>query len=160
MHFDAAIFEKHLQIGQHSFANARHCKKFFRLLNQVGHLLRQRFNGLRRIAIGAHAKRVLPVDLQQIGSLVENSGDGFVVHSELSAREKIVTLKKASAAVSWQGPEDTTGAGVEIHTTGSGKPGLRKAVSAQGTFVTLAACGPFCPWTISNSTLSPSCRLL
>src|ERR1700719_1052271 len=35
-----------------------------------------------------------------------------------------------------------------------------KAVSAQGTFVTLAACGPFCPCTISNSTLSPSCRLL
>jgi hypothetical protein len=30
----------------------------------------------------------------------------------------------------------------------------------QGTFVTLAACGPFCPWTISNSTLSPSCKLL
>src|ERR1700674_1056059 len=81
--FDAAIFEKHLQIGQHAFANARHRKKFFRLLDQVGHLLRQCFNGLRRIAIGTHAKRVLPVDLEEIGSLVEKSGDGFVVHSEL-----------------------------------------------------------------------------
>src|SRR6266699_778302 len=26
--------------------------------------------------------------------------------------------------------------------------------------VTLSACGPFCPWTISNSTSSPSWRLL
>src|SRR5579859_1291319 len=26
--------------------------------------------------------------------------------------------------------------------------------------VTPSACGPFCPWTISNSTSSPSCRLL
>src|SRR4051794_16447815 len=26
--------------------------------------------------------------------------------------------------------------------------------------VTFSACGPFCPWTISNSTSSPSCRLL
>ena len=30
----------------------------------------------------------------------------------------------------------------------------------QETLVTLAACGPFCPSTISNSTLSPSCKLL
>ena len=58
-------------------------RSFFGSCNQVGYLLRQRLNGLRRIAIGAHAKRVLPVDLQQIGSLVEKSGDGFVVHSEL-----------------------------------------------------------------------------
>src|SRR5207302_2285644 len=28
------------------------------------------------------------------------------------------------------------------------------------TFETLAACGPFCPSVISNSTLSPSCKLL
>src|ERR1700730_9637815 len=35
-----------------------------------------------------------------------------------------------------------------------------KAVSAQATFVTLAACGPFCPCTISTSTVSPSCKLL
>jgi len=80
--FDAAIFEKHLQIGQHPFANALDFEKLLRLLDQVRNLLRQRFNGGRRVAIGAHAKRVLPVDLQQIGSLVEKSGDSFVVHSE------------------------------------------------------------------------------
>ena len=82
---DAAIFEKHLQIGQHAFANALYFEKFLRLLDQVGHLLRQRFNSLRSVAIRAHSKRVLPVDLQQIGSLVENSGDGFVVHPKLSS---------------------------------------------------------------------------
>ncbi len=31
---------------------------------------------------------------------------------------------------------------------------------AHEILLTLAACGPFSPWTISNSTWSPSCRLL
>ena len=95
MRFDAAILEKHLQIRQHAFADSRHFEKLLRFMNQVGHLLRQRFNGLRGVAIGANAKRVLPVDLQQIGSFVEKSGYGLVVHAKLSIREKIVTLKTA-----------------------------------------------------------------
>jgi hypothetical protein len=75
-------------------------RSLLRLRDQVGHLLRQRFNGLRRVAIGAHAKRVLPVDLQQIGSLVEKSGDGLVVHNfkGFQPAGMIVTLKKAVAA--------------------------------------------------------------
>src|SRR6266566_1891774 len=32
------------------------------------------------------------------------------------------------------------------------------AIESQLTFVTSAACGPFWPWTTSNSTLSPSAR--
>ena len=34
----------------------------------------------------------------------------------------------------------------------------RWSVRGQLILVTSAACGPFCPWTISNSTLSPSAR--
>ena len=30
----------------------------------------------------------------------------------------------------------------------------------QEGLLTFAACGPFCPCVISNSTVSPSCRLL
>ena len=82
--FDAAIFEEHLQIGQHALADALDCEKFFRLRDQVGNLLRQRLDGFGGVAIGAHAKRVLPVDLEQIGSFVEKSGDGFVVHQSVS----------------------------------------------------------------------------
>jgi len=50
-------------------------------------LLRQRFDGLGRVAIRTHAKRILAVDLQQIGSLVKKSGNGFVVHQELSTQD-------------------------------------------------------------------------
>ena len=80
MRFDAAIFKKLQQIGLHALANALDFEQLLRFLNQVGNLLRQRFNGLCGVAIRAHAKRVLPVDLEQIGSFVEKSGDGFVVH--------------------------------------------------------------------------------
>ncbi len=80
MRFNAPIFEKLQQIGLHAPANALYFEKLLRLLNQVGHLLRQRLNGRCGVAIRAHAKRILPVDLQQIGRLVEKSGDGFVVH--------------------------------------------------------------------------------
>jgi len=59
-----------------------------------------------------------------------------------------------------KGPEDTASPGGERTSSLIRKTGLSKATSNQGTLVTLAACGPFCPWTISNSTLSPSCRLL
>jgi hypothetical protein len=37
---------------------------------------------------------------------------------------------------------------------------LEMMTRGQEILLTLAAWGPFCPWTISNSTLSPSCRLL
>ena len=83
-----AVFEKHLQIGEHAFANALDREKFFRLLNQVGYLLRKCFDGFGGVAIGAHAKRVLTVDLEQIGGFVENSGYGLVVHSKASSRIK------------------------------------------------------------------------
>src|ERR1035441_8912510 len=54
--FDAAIFEKHLQIRQHAFADTLDGKNLLRLRDQAGDLLRQRFNGFGGIAIGAHAK--------------------------------------------------------------------------------------------------------
>src|SRR5271155_1569217 len=85
--FDTAIVEKHLQIGQHSFAYTLDCENLLRLVDQVGYLLRQRFNGLCRVAVGANTKRILTVDLQQIGSLVEKSGDSLVVHGWIDSRE-------------------------------------------------------------------------
>ena len=45
-------------------------------------LLRVVLDGLRGIAIRADAERVLPVDLEQVGSFVENVGDGLVVHGQ------------------------------------------------------------------------------
>ena len=77
---DGALLEKMLQIGEHAFANAGHGEKLLGLVDQIGDLLRQRFNGLGGVAIGTNAEGVLAVDFEQVGSFVENSGDGFVVH--------------------------------------------------------------------------------
>jgi hypothetical protein len=49
-----------------------------------------------------------------------------------------------------------------------GQPGLESITTGESDhadcvvccLVTPSACGPFCPWTISNSTSSPSWRLL
>ena len=45
-------------------------------------LLRVIFDGLRGIAVGADAEGVLPIDLEQVGSFIENVGDGLVVHGQ------------------------------------------------------------------------------
>jgi len=60
-------------------------------------------------------------------------------------------------------PEDTPSADAASRGLWPGKEPeckIRLIDFCYETLVTLAACGPFCPWTISNSTLSPSCRLL
>ena len=59
-------------------------------------LLRLVFDGLRRVAIGADAERILSVDLEQVGSLVKNVGDGFVVHwQDKGKRQEAVRARKA-----------------------------------------------------------------
>jgi hypothetical protein len=101
--------------------------------DQVGHLLRQRLNGLRLRCDKSGRETILPVDLQQIGSFVENeaiallSGDGFVVHPNLSrlfasnvVELMIVTLRKArSREVVRVGGH--SGPGVEAHRAWSAK---------------------------------------
>ena len=80
MHLQPAFAENLLHVQKHALADAGHFQKLLRFLDQLRHLLGQGFDGLRRIAIRAHAKRVLPVNLEQIRSFVENGGDGFVIH--------------------------------------------------------------------------------
>jgi hypothetical protein len=43
--------------------------------------LRQRFNRRRRISVRANAERILPVDFEQVGGLIEKRRDGLVVHA-------------------------------------------------------------------------------
>ena len=40
-------------------------------------------DGFGGVAVGADAERILPVDFEQVGGLVENAGDGFVVHGKV-----------------------------------------------------------------------------
>ena len=43
-------------------------------------LMRVAFDGLRGIAIGANAERILPINFEQVGRLVQNVGDRLVIH--------------------------------------------------------------------------------
>ncbi len=74
------FFEDLLQIREHSLANARDREHLLRLTDQVCDLLRKGLDRLSGVAIGTDAKGILPVDFEQIGSLVQDVGDGFVVH--------------------------------------------------------------------------------
>ena len=65
---------------KHSLADAGNRQNFLGFANDVLDLLGKIFDGLRGVAIGADAKRILPVDLEQIGGFVEDRGDGFIVH--------------------------------------------------------------------------------
>ena len=80
MDFDLSLFEQHLEICEHAFADALNCQKFFGFLNQIGYLLRQSFYRFGGVAIGANTEGVLAVDLEQIGGFVEDAGYGFVIH--------------------------------------------------------------------------------
>ena len=62
-----------------SFANARDREHLLRLIDQVRDLLRKSLNRLSGVSIGADAKESA-IDFEQISSLVQDVGDGFVVH--------------------------------------------------------------------------------
>ncbi len=55
---------------------------------QVPHALREAFNGTGRPAVGAHAKLIVPLELEEIGSLVEHRRD-FSVLDRHNLPEKI-----------------------------------------------------------------------
>jgi hypothetical protein len=63
----------------------------------------------------------------------------------------IVTLEKLRADCR-QASEDKVGAVVKAGKAQSVKPVVEEKIYNQEILVTLAACGPFCPCTISNST--------
>ena len=79
---DIAFAKQVLQVREHAFADAGHRQQFFRGFDERGNLLRQRLDGLGRVAIRANAKRILPVDFEQVGSFVKQAGYGFVVHGQ------------------------------------------------------------------------------
>ena len=53
----------------------------FGLADDVRDLLGLSFDGFGGVAVGADAERVSAVDFEQVGSFVENAGDGLVVHA-------------------------------------------------------------------------------
>src|SRR5437016_12641935 len=64
----ATLLEEFLQVVEHAFANTGNLKNLLRVRDQVGDALRQVFDGLRGVPIGANAERILPIDFEQVGS--------------------------------------------------------------------------------------------
>jgi len=155
LHAEAAVLEQLLQIDQHAFADAGDSEHFLGFGDDVFDLLGMIFHSLGCVAVGANAERILTVDFEQVGGFVKNVGDGFVVHGlKLNQDQGGVPASREGGSLERQG----------FHSAGSSdRPsqfGSWSKRSFQALLLTLAACGPFWPSLISNSTVSPSWRLL
>ena len=82
MQGEAAFFHHLLQVEEHALADSGNGQDLFGLADDFRNLLRQSFNRFCGVSIRTNAKRILPVYLEQVGSLIQNSGNGFVVHTE------------------------------------------------------------------------------
>ena len=83
MQGEAPLLGNLLQILQHALADAGNFQQSLGLADEFGDLLGQVFNRLCRVAVRTDAERVLVIDLQQVGSLVQETSDSFVVHEAL-----------------------------------------------------------------------------
>src|ERR1019366_8350054 len=144
-----------LDVGSHTFADARNLQQLLGLVDQPRNLLRQSFDDLGGATIGTNAERVVAVDLHQIGGFVKDVGDGLVVHARYP--REIVTwsnnMRCGSAGQTFSSfPYSRRGMpciGRPARPARSTKnPASRLGFmkSEQGpywTLVTLPACGPF-----------------
>src|SRR5438874_2174598 len=74
--------EHFLKIVQHPFADAGNGEHLLWFTYEVCNLLRQGFYSFGSVAVRTDAKRVLAVDLHQVGGLIENPGNRLVVHEK------------------------------------------------------------------------------
>ena len=77
---EPSFFKDLLHVQQHALADAGNFQHLFRFADDVSDLVGKRFNGLGSGAVGANAKGILTIDFKQVGSLVEDAGDGAIVH--------------------------------------------------------------------------------
>src|SRR5579859_1465222 len=88
LHRELSGMEELLQIVQHALADAWNGEHLLGVGEDVFDLVRVVLNGLRRISVRTDAERILPVNLEQISSLVENVGDGLVIHGQAEGKTK------------------------------------------------------------------------
>ena len=69
-----------MKVHQHSLADTRNGQHFLGLADDVPDLFGVILDGLCGIAVGTNAERILAVDFEEIGGLVKDGSDGFIVH--------------------------------------------------------------------------------
>ena len=80
MERESPLLGDFLQVYQHALADAGNLQQLLGFADKFGDLLGQVLDRLRRVAIGTDAERILAINLEQVGSLVEQTSDSFVVH--------------------------------------------------------------------------------
>ena len=80
MKLELAGLRQFLDISRHALADTGDLEKLFDVFAQLGYLTRMTLESFGRATVGADTKRVVAVDLHEIGGFVEDGGDGFVVH--------------------------------------------------------------------------------
>jgi hypothetical protein len=136
LHAEAAFLEQLLQVDQHAFADAGDGQHLLGFGDDVFDLLGKVFDGLGGVAVGADAEGILAVDFEQVGGLVENRGDGFVVH--------VLKIKQDWGAPP-EGRRSLDGQNKRWSLVAAPPQGRRISETDQihALFVTFAACGPF-----------------
>ena len=74
-----AFFENFLQVLAHSLADAGNGEQRFLVTDDVGYGLSQALDGLCGAPVGADAKRVVALDLHQVGGLVKDVGERLII---------------------------------------------------------------------------------
>ena len=81
-----AFAAKLLDVRRHSLADAGNLQQLLGLVEQSGDLFVMRFQRLGGATIGANAKRVVAVDLHQVGGFVEDLRDGLIFQASTRAK--------------------------------------------------------------------------
>ena len=74
-----AFFENFLQVLAHSLADAGNGEQCFLVTDDVGYGLSQALDGLCGAPVRADAERIVALDLHEVGGLVKDVGEGFVI---------------------------------------------------------------------------------
>jgi hypothetical protein len=91
--------EQFLQVVEHSFPDTRNCQNLLGIANDPLDLLRMILDGLGGVAVGTNAEGILPIDFKQVGSLVKDVGDGFIVHRVKINKIRLEGLERSQGTV-------------------------------------------------------------
>src|SRR5262252_1695043 len=80
MEQEAACAQQLLNVGRHTFADPGNLKQLLDVTGECGNLLGIALQCFGSTTIRTDAEGIIAVDFHQVGGVVEDSGDGLVVH--------------------------------------------------------------------------------
>src|SRR6266436_9395091 len=156
-----AGFQDFLQMFGHAFADSRQLFQLVGLFSQLLNRLMNSGNQLSGFFVAPVPANNGSVDFEELCGFAKYAGDSLVVHAPIirleGARRERPSRREGHGRSNREKKEsqkEKTGKGGVF----AGATKWQREPQPPG-FCTLAACGPFGPCTISNSTGSPSCKV-